>query len=187
MTALYAAMHYPHVFGAVLAESPSLWIAEGAFLNDMWQYRGPLPERLFMGCGTLEYSATRDHVRCVWWGWGRLLCSEVGLSLPGRVPCCPCHLSFPSARQQPAAAAPVLWPTAWWLHELPSPGFTPTCTRHVAAGAGTTWMRCCCMTTTRRRGPWRQLACGGASACDFWWRRMPGTMSLPGSGVSLAP
>lgn len=29
VTALYAAMHCPHVFGAVLAESPSLWIAEG--------------------------------------------------------------------------------------------------------------------------------------------------------------
>ena len=64
MTALYAALHYPHVFGAVLAESPSLWIAEGLFLRDMWAHRGqPLPERLFMGCGTKEYSATRDHVR----------------------------------------------------------------------------------------------------------------------------
>ena len=58
-------MHYPHVFGAVLAESPSLWIAEGQFLRDMWHYRGALPERVFMGAGTLEYSATRDHVRCV--------------------------------------------------------------------------------------------------------------------------
>ncbi|GAB4823020.1 hypothetical protein N2152v2_010066 [Parachlorella kessleri] len=63
ITALYAAMHYPHVFGSVLAESPSLWIAEGQFLRDLWDYRGPLPERLFMGCGTKEYSATRDHVR----------------------------------------------------------------------------------------------------------------------------
>lgn len=151
MTALYAAMHYPHVFGAVLAESPSLWIAEGRFLQvqcsqgcesfqrdaagaagpskwmqlhpshkppslslmaarapcmhlsccqalareqgtgqpsglglcgrvasfasrpsalpsplalqDMWQYKGALPERIFIGCGTAEYSATRDHER----------------------------------------------------------------------------------------------------------------------------
>ncbi len=65
MTALYAAMHYPHVFGAVLAESPSLWIAEGRFLGDMWAHGGgALPERLFLGCGTKEYSATRDHDRC---------------------------------------------------------------------------------------------------------------------------
>jgi enterochelin esterase-like enzyme len=63
VTALYAAMHYPHVFGAVLAESPSLWIAEGRFIGDLWAHRGALPERLFMGCGTKEYSATRDHVR----------------------------------------------------------------------------------------------------------------------------
>lgn len=33
VAALYAAMHYPHVFGVVLAESPSLWIAEGRFLQ----------------------------------------------------------------------------------------------------------------------------------------------------------
>lgn len=33
VSALYAAMHYPHVFGCVLAESPSLWIAEGRFLQ----------------------------------------------------------------------------------------------------------------------------------------------------------
>ncbi|KAG2443225.1 hypothetical protein HYH02_009298 [Chlamydomonas schloesseri] len=63
VAALYAAMHYPHVFGCVLAESPSLWIAEGRFLQDMRAHRGMLPERLFLGCGTKEYSATRDHVR----------------------------------------------------------------------------------------------------------------------------
>ncbi|EFJ50202.1 hypothetical protein VOLCADRAFT_89088 [Volvox carteri f. nagariensis] len=63
VAALYAAMHYPHVFGCVLAESPSLWIAEGRFLQDMRMYRGMLPERLFLGCGTKEYSATRDHDR----------------------------------------------------------------------------------------------------------------------------
>ncbi|GIL79183.1 hypothetical protein Vretimale_16716 [Volvox reticuliferus] len=63
VAALYAAMHYPHVFGCVLAESPSLWIAEGRFLQDMRMHRGMLPERLFLGCGTREYSATRDHDR----------------------------------------------------------------------------------------------------------------------------
>ena len=29
----------------------------------MAAHTGPLPERVFMGCGTREYSATRDHVR----------------------------------------------------------------------------------------------------------------------------
>lgn len=61
--ALYAAMKFPHVFGAVLAESPSLWVAEGRFLRDMEGCSGRLPERIFMGCGTREYSATRDHDR----------------------------------------------------------------------------------------------------------------------------
>lgn len=31
--------------------------------QDMRAHRGMLPERLFLGCGTKEYSATRDHVR----------------------------------------------------------------------------------------------------------------------------
>ncbi len=63
MTALYAALHYPHVFGSVLVESPSLWVAEGAVLRDMAGHTGPLPERLFLGCGTREYSGTRQHAR----------------------------------------------------------------------------------------------------------------------------
>lgn len=43
--ALYAAMAYPHVFGRVLAESPSLWVAEGRFLQDLAAHTGALPER----------------------------------------------------------------------------------------------------------------------------------------------
>lgn len=39
VAAIYAAMHYPHIFGAVLAESPSMWIAEAAFLKDMAEHR----------------------------------------------------------------------------------------------------------------------------------------------------
>ena len=31
--ALWASMHYPHVFGATLVESPSLWFAEEKFLR----------------------------------------------------------------------------------------------------------------------------------------------------------
>jgi hypothetical protein len=38
------------VFGAILAESPSLWIAEGRFLEDLAAHKGRLPERLFIGC-----------------------------------------------------------------------------------------------------------------------------------------
>eukprot|EP00775_Hariotina_reticulata_P003956 gene3956-4209_t len=63
VTALLAAITIPHVFGGVLVESPSLWVAEGKFLADLAQYAGRLPERLSLGCGTLEYSATRDHDR----------------------------------------------------------------------------------------------------------------------------
>ncbi|KAG1672027.1 hypothetical protein FOA52_008903 [Chlamydomonas sp. UWO 241] len=61
INALHVAMNYAHVFGSVLAESPSLWIAEGRMVEDLQKHTGMLPERLFMGCGTLEYSATRDH------------------------------------------------------------------------------------------------------------------------------
>eukprot|EP00884_Botryococcus_braunii_P022082 jgi/Botrbrau1/8558/Bobra.0359s0022.1 len=63
VTALYAALRFPHVFGSILAESPSLWIAEGRFLEDLAAHKGRLPERMFIGCGTKEYSATRDHER----------------------------------------------------------------------------------------------------------------------------
>lgn len=63
IAALYAAMHYPHVFGSILCESPSLWIAEGKFLGDIREHTGMLPDRMFIGCGTKEYSATRDHDR----------------------------------------------------------------------------------------------------------------------------
>jgi len=63
VAALYAALHYPHVFGSVLAESPSLWVGEGRFLGELSTHAGALPERLFMACGTREYSGTRDHER----------------------------------------------------------------------------------------------------------------------------
>lgn len=63
VAALYGALHYPHVFGAVLCESPSLWIAEGRFLGDLEAHAGMLPERVFFGCGTVEYSATREEQR----------------------------------------------------------------------------------------------------------------------------
>ncbi len=39
---------------SVLAESPSLWAAEGRFLGDIAAYRGPLPERIFLAVGTKE-------------------------------------------------------------------------------------------------------------------------------------
>jgi hypothetical protein len=32
-------------------------------MQDLEQYKGRLPERLSLGCGTAEYSATRDHDR----------------------------------------------------------------------------------------------------------------------------
>lgn len=111
------ATRLPHVFGGVLVESPSLWVAEGRCLavrlpcgaactagrtaqlhadsrgdavqthkaaqptaaplllllplpplfaaccQDLAGHSGRLPERLSLGCGTREYSATRDHER----------------------------------------------------------------------------------------------------------------------------
>jgi enterochelin esterase-like enzyme len=61
VAALHAALSYPHIFGSVLAESPSLWVGEGRYLDTLERHEGPLPERLFLGSGTREYSATRDH------------------------------------------------------------------------------------------------------------------------------
>ncbi|KAF6258832.1 Alpha/Beta hydrolase protein [Scenedesmus sp. NREL 46B-D3] len=63
VTALMAALRLPHVFGGVLVESPSLWTGEGRFLQDLATHSGRLPERLALGCGTREYSATREHER----------------------------------------------------------------------------------------------------------------------------
>jgi len=62
--AIYAAMKYPHVFGSILAESPSFWSAKAQFLEDMRAHEGSSwPARMFVGVGTLEFSATRagDH------------------------------------------------------------------------------------------------------------------------------
>ncbi|KAF8061885.1 ybbA [Scenedesmus sp. PABB004] len=63
VTALMAATDYPHVFGSVLVESPSLWAGEGKYLESLAAHTGRLPERLTFGCGTREYSGTRDHER----------------------------------------------------------------------------------------------------------------------------
>ena len=45
----------------MLAESPSLWSAEGRFLGDMYRHDGAWSEKIFIGTGTREYSGTRDH------------------------------------------------------------------------------------------------------------------------------
>lgn len=53
-----------HAFSGVLCESPSLWVAEGRYLQDLRAHGAALPERIFLGVGTREYSGTRDHERC---------------------------------------------------------------------------------------------------------------------------
>ena len=63
IAALHIARKAPHVFGGLLCESPSLWVGEGRYLQDLWEHTGPLPERVFLAAGTREYSATRDHER----------------------------------------------------------------------------------------------------------------------------
>ena len=60
MAALQAALRHPRVFGGVLAESPSLWAGEGRYLETLREHSGALPERLFLGVGTREYSGTRE-------------------------------------------------------------------------------------------------------------------------------
>ena len=64
VAALHMARKAPHAFGGILCESPSLWVAEGRYLADLAQHDGLLPDRLFLGVGTKEYSGTRDHERC---------------------------------------------------------------------------------------------------------------------------
>jgi enterochelin esterase-like enzyme len=62
VAALQAALAHGDVFGGVLAESPSLWVGEGRYLETMERHSGEaLPDRLFLGSGTREYSGTRDH------------------------------------------------------------------------------------------------------------------------------
>lgn len=58
---------------------PPLVRAPALVLQDMWQYKGALPERIFIGCGTAEYSATRDHER-----WGRAKGGASGGAGPGQ-------------------------------------------------------------------------------------------------------
>jgi predicted alpha/beta superfamily hydrolase len=60
VAALQAALTHGDVFGGVLAESPSLWVGEGRYLDTMERHSGEmLPDRLFLGSGTREYSGTR--------------------------------------------------------------------------------------------------------------------------------
>ena len=61
VAALHAALTCADIFGGVLAESPSLWAGEGRYLDTLRSHHGALPDRLFLGSGTREYSATRDH------------------------------------------------------------------------------------------------------------------------------
>lgn len=46
-------------FGSLLVESPSLWLADEAFLRDVLAHRGSWPGRLYIGMGGAEFSGTR--------------------------------------------------------------------------------------------------------------------------------
>eukprot|EP00798_Chlamydomonas_sp_ICE-L_P017053 gene17053-23348_t len=51
---------YPHLLDCALVESPSLWIKEASFFkDDIANYKGPLPERIFVAMGDLEYTGIR--------------------------------------------------------------------------------------------------------------------------------
>lgn len=59
---LSMAMKYPNVFGALLVESPSLWLANEKFLKeDVAGYTGDWPQRTFLAMGSQEYTFTRPH------------------------------------------------------------------------------------------------------------------------------
>jgi predicted alpha/beta superfamily hydrolase len=60
---LQTAMSKPGVFGAILVESPSLWIGEqtGMYIGTIRESRAPWPRRVFMAMGGKEYGdAERD-------------------------------------------------------------------------------------------------------------------------------
>lgn len=64
IAALHMLQKAPEVFSGILSESPSLWAGEGGYLGFLRQHpAGQWPERVFLGCGTREYSGTRDHER----------------------------------------------------------------------------------------------------------------------------
>ena len=46
----------------VVESAPLRSLQEGRFLGDMAKHNGELAEKIFIGSGTREYSATRDHV-----------------------------------------------------------------------------------------------------------------------------
>jgi len=53
LISLYAAMAAPGVFGRVLLESPSLWVANSRILRDARRFR-QWPEKIFLAVGTRE-------------------------------------------------------------------------------------------------------------------------------------
>lgn len=57
---LVMGMRYPGLFGALLVESPSLWLANEKFLrDDVAAYQGPWATRTFLAMGSKEYTFTR--------------------------------------------------------------------------------------------------------------------------------
>ena len=51
---LFFVWMYPDVFGALASMSPSYWWQGGAVLNDFHEYKGPMPDRLWIDSGTKE-------------------------------------------------------------------------------------------------------------------------------------
>jgi|AntRauMFilla1563_2_1112583.scaffolds.fasta_scaffold87059_1 hypothetical protein len=47
----------------MLIESPSFWIANGKFLDDIREHKGKWPQRMFLAMGGKEYSGTRNGNR----------------------------------------------------------------------------------------------------------------------------
>jgi predicted alpha/beta superfamily hydrolase len=51
---LYAIIERPDLFGRALIESPAVFASDGALVTHLRDFKGPFPERVFIGVGTRE-------------------------------------------------------------------------------------------------------------------------------------
>ena len=63
MSAITMSMRHPHAFASTIVLSPAIWAGGGRYLKEISGYRGGLPNRIFVGFGTREFTGTRDSDR----------------------------------------------------------------------------------------------------------------------------
>jgi len=77
INAICMGMNHPGAFDNLIIESPSFWMAEGRFLEEVVAHKGPWPPRMFMAMGSSEYSGTRGEHRP---DVDSFLCNSLGLA-----------------------------------------------------------------------------------------------------------